>query len=123
MVRRPSKCESLHVCVHGCYFYQQPVYLPSSNFFTMESVRSGLKKGSEDRDKTRRIIDCKSVDNSNQFFQFASIYLRNPKYRTVTAVLCVRTAFEKLYELYFLLTISSTMVLLRRSSDSHLQLH
>lgn len=92
-------------------------------FSTMESGKSGLKKGGEDGDKTRRIIDYKSVDNSNQFSRFASIYLRNPKYRTVTAVLCVRTAFEKLYELYFLLTISSTMILLRRSSDSHLQLH
>lgn len=91
--------------------------------FTMVSGRIGLKKKGEDGDKTRRIIDCKSVDNSNQFSQFASIYLRNPKYRTVTAALCVRTAFEKLYELYFLLTISSTMVVLRRSSDSNLQLH
>lgn len=91
-------------------------------FSTMAFGRSGSKKG-EDGVKTRRIIDCKSVDNSNQFSRFASIYLRNPKYRTVTAALCVRTAFEKLYELYFLLTISSTMVLLRRSSDSNLQLH
>lgn len=111
------------VCVHGCYFYQQSVYLPSSKNFHHGIRKNWLEKKGEDGDKTRRIIDCKSVDNSNQFSQFASIYLRNPKYRTVTAALCVRTAFEKLYELYFLLTISSTMVLLRRSSDSNLQLH
>lgn len=89
---------------------------------TNGSDTSRWEKG-EDGDKTRRIIDCKSVDNSNQFPRFPSIYLRNPKYRTVTAPLCVGTAFQKLYELYFLLTISSTMVLLRRFSDSNRELH
>lgn len=99
------------------------IFISSQFICRHQKISTHGKKRGKDGDKTRRIIDCKSVDNSNQFSQFASIYLRNPKYRTVTAVLCVRTAFEKLYELYFLLTISSTMVLLRRSIDSNLQLH
>lgn len=68
--------------------------------FCFHGIRSHLKKG-EDGDKTRRIIDCKSVDNSIQFSRFPSIYLRHPKYRTVTAVLCVRTAFKSFMSFIF----------------------